>query len=234
MPEILKILAVVLLCSLPVTPMLGFEEHGACPANTPCPVCDPRRTGTELDALRQGNVRFKANPRHVHQSVECGSRLACCQKPFAIILGCSDSRVPPEVVFDQGIGDLFSVRVAGNVATPDALGSIEYAVDHLGAKLVVVMGHQRCGAVQAAFCPRPGPHIDGIWDLIRPAVASPLPSCEHHVEVDDKQWDHAVRENVANMVKLVTQDLRGKPSRSEVKIVGAYYKLEDGTVELPK
>lgn len=234
MPEILKILATVLLCSLPVTPMLGFEEHGACPANTPCPVCDPRRTGTELDALRQGNARFKANPRHVHQSVECGSRLACCQKPFAIILGCSDSRVPPEVVFDQGIGDLFSVRVAGNVATPDALGSIEYAVDHLGAKLVVVMGHQRCGAVQAAFCPRPGPHIDGIWDLIRPAVASPLPSCEHHVDVDDKQWDRAVRENVANMVKLVTQDLRSKPSRSEVKIAGAYYKLEDGTVELPK
>src|SRR2546421_8914857 len=127
MPEILKILATVLLCSLPVTPMLGFEEHGACPANTPCPVCDPRRTGTELDALRQGSARFKANPRHVHQSVECGSRLACCQKPFAIILGCSDSRVPREVVFDQGIGDLFSVRVAGNVATPDALGSIEYA-----------------------------------------------------------------------------------------------------------
>ncbi|MGI8960215.1 MAG: carbonic anhydrase [Bryobacteraceae bacterium] len=142
--------------------------------------------------------------------------------------------MPPEVVFDQGFGDLFSVRLAGNVATPAALGSIEYAVDHLGAKLVVVMGHQRCGAVQAAFCPRPGPHLDGIWDLIRPAVASPLPTCEHHAAVDEKQWDRAIRENVSNMVKVVTGDLRREPSRSDVKIVGAYYKLDDGTVELPK
>lgn len=234
MSAMFKILTVVFLCSLPVMALPGSEEHGACQPNVPCPVCDPPRTGTELETLRQGNARFRADPKHSHQSVECANKLACCQKPFAIILSCSDSRVPPEVVFDQGIGDIFSVRVAGNVATPAALGSIEYAVDHLGAKLVVVMGHQRCGAVQAAFCPRPGPHLDGIWDLIRPAVASPLPSCEHHVEVDDKQWDHAVRENVANMVKVITQDLRGKPSRSEVKIVGAYYKLEDGSVELPK
>lgn len=234
MLEMLKIPIIVFLCSLPVTPMLGFEEHGACHANGPCPACDPPRSGTELAALREGNARFRADPKHVHQSVECGSKLACCQKPFAVIVSCSDSRVPPEVVFDQGIGDLFSVRLAGNVATPAALGSIEYAVDHLGAKLVVVMGHQRCGAVQAAFCPRPGPHIDGIWDLIRPAVASPLPSCEHHVDVDDKQWDRAVRENVANMVKLVSQDLHGNAGRSDVKIVGAYYKLDDGTVELPK
>jgi carbonic anhydrase len=234
MSEFFKILAITFLCSLPVTSMFGAEEHGACPPNVPCPVCGPPRRGTELEALRQGSARFKADPKHIHQSVECGNTLACCQKPFAIILSCSDSRVPPEVVFDQGIGDLFIVRMAGNVATPAALGSIEYAVDHLGAKLVVVMGHQRCGAVQAAFCPKPGPHLDGIWDLIRPAITSPLPSCEHHVDVDEKQWDHAVRENVANMVKLVTEDLRAKPSRSDVKIVGAYYKLDDGTVELPK
>jgi carbonic anhydrase len=233
MSEILKILVVVFFCSLPVTSLFGAEEHGACPSG-PCAVCDPPRTGTELDALREGNARFRADPKHLHQSAECSSRLACCQKPFAIILSCSDSRVPPEVVFDQGFGDLFSVRLAGNVATPAALGSIEYAVDHLGAKLVVVMGHQRCGAVQAAFCPRPGPHIDGIWDLIRPAVASPFPTCEHHVDIDEKQWDHAIRENVTNMVKLVTRDLRSEPSRSDVKIVGAYYKLDDGTVELPK
>jgi carbonic anhydrase len=234
MSKILKILAVASFCSLLMMPLFGAEEHGACPPNVACPVCDPPRSGTELDALRAGNARFKADPKHVHQSVECGNRLACCQKPFAVIVSCSDSRVPPEVVFDQGIGDLFSVRLAGNVATPAALGSIEYAVDHLGAKLVVVMGHQRCGAVQAAFCPKPGPHLDGIWDLIRPAVASPLPSCEHHVDVDDKQWDRAVRDNVANMVKLVSQDLHGNPGRSDVKIVGAYYKLDDGTVELPK
>ncbi|MGI9070956.1 MAG: carbonic anhydrase [Bryobacteraceae bacterium] len=234
MPKISKIFAIVFFCLVPVTPLFGAEEHGACQPNGPCPVCDPPRTGTELDALREGNARFRADPKHLHQSADCSGKLLCCQKPFAVILSCSDSRVPAEVVFDQGFGDLFSVRLAGNVATPAALGSIEYAVDHLGAKLVVVMGHQRCGAVQAAFCPRPGPHIDGIWDLIRPAVASPLPTCEHHVDVDDKQWDHAIRENVTNMVKLVTRDLRSEPSRSEVKIVGAYYKMDDGAVELPK
>ena len=233
MSEVFKLLAILIFCWLPVTPLFGAEEHGACPSNQPCPVCDPPRVGTELDALRQGNARFKADPKHLHQSAGCSSKLLCCQKPFAVIVSCSDSRVPPDVVFDQGFGDLFSIRLAGNVATPAALGSIEYAVDHLGAKLVVVMGHQRCGAVQAAFCPRPGPHLDGIWDLIRPAVASPLPSCEHHVDVDDKQWDRAIRENVTNMVKLVTQDLRSEPSRSDVKIVGAYYKIEDGSVELP-
>jgi carbonic anhydrase len=231
--QIFKILAIVFFCWLPVTPMFGADQHGACQPG-PCPVCDPPRTGSELNALREGNARFRADPKHLHQSVDCGNRLLCCQKPFAIILSCSDSRVPPEVVFDQGIGDLFSVRVAGNVASPAALGSIEYAVDHLGAKLVVVMGHQRCGAVEAAFCPRPGPHLDSIWDLIRPAVLSPLPTCEHHVEVDEKQWDHAIRKNVTNMVQLVTQDLRTHPSRSEVKVIGAYYKLEDGTVEFPK
>jgi carbonic anhydrase len=74
-------------------------------------------------------------------------------RPFAVILGCSDSGVPPDVLFDQGIGDLFVIHVAGNVATADALGSIEYAVDHLDAKLIVVTGHRRCGAVRAVFCP---------------------------------------------------------------------------------
>jgi carbonic anhydrase len=234
MSEILKIIAIVFFCSLSVALLFGAEEHGGCQPNGPCPVCDPPRAGTELEALREGNARFRANRKHLHQSADCSNRLACCQKPFAIVLSCSDSRVPPEIIFDQGLGDLFSVRLAGNAATSAALGSIEYAVDHLGAKLVVVMGHQRCGAVQAAFCPRPGPHLDSIWDLIRPAVASPLPTCEHHVDIDDKQWDHAIRENVTNMVKLVTRDLRSKPSRSDVKIVGAYYKLDDGTVEFPK
>jgi carbonic anhydrase len=234
MSQIFKILTIVFFCSLPATSLFGAEEHGACQTNGPCPACEPHRTGTELDALREGNARFRADPKHLHQSVDCSNKLACCQKPFAIILSCSDSRVPPEVIFDQGFGDLFSVRLAGNVATSAALGSIEYAVDHLGAKLVVVMGHARCGAVQAAFCPRPGPHLTGIWDLIRPAVASPLPTCEHHVDVDEKQWDHAIRENVTNMVKLVTRDLRSQPSRSDVKVVGAYYKMDDGTVELPK
>ncbi len=229
-----KIPAIVLFCSLAVVPAFKAENQAGCQTGAPCPVCDPPRTGTELDALREGNVRFRTDPKHLHQSIKCAKRLACCQRPFAIVLSCSDSRVPPEVVFDQGIGDLFVVRLAGNVATAAALGSIEYAVGHLGPRLVVVMGHQRCGAVEAAFCPRPGPHIDVIWDLIRPAVRNPLSSCEHHVDIDQVQWDQAIRKNVKNMVELVTNDLHGKAGGSGVKVVGAYYKLDDGTVEFSK
>ncbi len=191
----LRLFAAVLLCLSGLTLVAPAQQPATCPAGVACPVCEPARTANPLTALREGNSRFvKAGPTHIHQSVECGKRLACCQKPFAVVLSCSDSRIPPEVLFDQGIGDLFIIRVAGNVATADALGSIEYAVDHLGAKLVVVMGHRRCGAVQAAFCPRPGPHIDVLWDLIRPAVAHPLPSCEHHEQVDPAQWDHGGEE----------------------------------------
>jgi len=167
----------------------------------------------------------------MHQSVSCGVKLACCQQPFAVILSCSDSRVPPEVVFDRGMGDLFVVREAGNVATTGVLGSIEYAVDHLKAKLVVVMGHRRCGAVEAAFCPEPKPNLDIIWKLIRPAV--PLdyhPKCEPHPEIDPLRWDQAVRKNVVNMVEIVEKDLGG---RAGVRVVPAYYNLDTGAVELP-
>ncbi len=222
----------VLLSSLGVAPLLKPQQPTACPVDVSCPACDPPRIADPVTALREGNSRFvKRDPKHVHQSVECGKRLSCCQKPFAVILSCSDSRVPPDVIFDQGIGDLFVVRVAGNVATPDALGSIEYAVDHLDAKLVVVMGHQRCGAVQAAFCPRPGPHLDVLWDLIRPSVAHPLASCDHHEQVDAAQWDLAVKKNISTMAAMVVKDLR---SRAGVSVVTAYYDLDDGKVDFPK
>ena len=90
------------------------------------------------------------------------------------------------------------------------VGSIEYAVDHLEAKLVVVMGHRRCGAVQAGFCPRSGPHPDVLWDLIRPAIVHSLASCEHHETVDPAQWDLAVKTNVSNMAAMVAKDFRGR------------------------
>jgi len=228
----LRTSAVVLLCSLAVALPVAAQQPMACPPDVPCPVCSPPRAADPLTALRDGNIRFvKPDPKHFHQSVECGKRLSCCQKPFAVILSCSDSRVPPEVLFDQGIGDLFVVRIAGNVATPDALGSIEYAVDHLDAKLVVVMGHRRCGAVQAAFCPRPGPHLDVLWDLIRPSVAHPLPSCEHDEQVDPAQLDLAVRKNISNMAAKVDKDLRGRPG---VSVAAAYYNLDDGKVDFSK
>jgi carbonic anhydrase len=228
----LRTFVAVLLFSLAVAVLLTAQPPAACPVGVTCPVCDPPRIADPLTALREGNSRFvKSDPKHLHQSAECAKRLSCCQKPFAVILSCSDSRVPPDVLFDQGIGDLFVVRVAGNVATPDVLGSIEYAVDHLDAKLVVVMGHRRCGAVQAAFCPRPGPHVDALWDLIRPAVAHPLHSCEHHETVDPAEWDLAVKKNISNMAAMVIKDLHG---RTGVSVAAAYYNLDDGKVDFPK
>jgi carbonic anhydrase len=227
----LRLSAIVLLCWL-VSPLAPAQQPASCPVGVTCPVCGPARVADPLTALREGNGRFvKADPRHLHQTLECAKQLSCCQKPFAVVLGCSDSRVPPDVLFDQGIGDLFVIRVAGNVATPDALASAEYAVDHLDAKLVVVMGHQRCGAVQAAFCPRPDPHLDVLWDLIRPSVAHPLPSCDHHEQVDPAQWDQSVKKNITNMAAIVAKDLRG---RASVSVVTAYYNLDDGRVEFSK
>jgi carbonic anhydrase len=105
-----------------------------------------------MQRLRDGNERFvdqKASTaqRDASRRVE----IAKGQHPFAVVLGCADSRVPPEVVFDQGLGDLFVIRVAGEVAPPEVIGSIEYAVEHLGCRTIIVLGHQRCGAVEAAF-----------------------------------------------------------------------------------
>jgi carbonic anhydrase len=194
--------------------------------------CDPPLNTEPLAALAAGNARFTgAEPKRPHQNIECARRLASGQKPFAVILTCADSRVSPEVLFDQGIGDLFVVRVAGNVATADALGSIEYAVDHLDTKLVVVMGHRRCGAVQAAFCPRPPAHLDVLWDLLRPAVAAPLAACDRHQSPTAEDWDSAVRKNASNMTAMVSKDLH---NRTGIQVATGYYDLEDGKVTLTK
>jgi carbonic anhydrase len=140
------------------------------------------------------------------------------------------------VLFDLGNGDLFVVREAGNVATPAGLGSIEYAVEHLKSKLVVVMGHKRCGAVEAAFCPAPKPYnyIGTLWSLILPAVPRPWrrTECDHPV-IDPTQWDTAVRNNVDNMATIVTRDLNREPKWHGATVVRAFYDLENGTVSFP-
>jgi len=106
------------------------------------------------DRLAQGNARYVAGKaKHPRQDAATRKHLTSGQQPFATVLSCSDSRVPPELVFDQGIGDLFVVRVAGNIGGEDDLGSIEYAVEHLHTSLIVVMGHEKCGAVTAALAP---------------------------------------------------------------------------------
>ena len=184
-----------------------------------------------LQQLMAGNKRYaegKATRRH--QDAVRRTEVAKGQKPMATILSCSDSRVPPEIVFDQGLGDLFVVRVAGNIAEAHGVGSIEYAVEHLGSRLIVVLGHERCGAVDATL--KGGEahgHIQWLVDAIRPAV-------EKAKGKPGDALDNAVTSNVAMTVEQLKSSMM--PSlgvmlaERGVKIVGARYDLDSGVVEL--
>jgi carbonic anhydrase len=150
------------------------------------------------------------------------------QHPFAIIVSCSDSRVPPEIVFDQGLGDLFVIRVAGNVIDDHSLGSIEYAVDHLAVRLVVVLGHQRCGAVKAAkdtiAAKTEAPaHIQSLVTAIQPAV-------EATVHGDLETTVKANVKDVLQALRSSTPVLKPKVDSGELRVLGAYYTLDTGAV----
>jgi carbonic anhydrase len=185
-----------------------------------------------LARLVAGNMRFvEMKLAHPDQDAGCRTNLSKAQQPFAIILGCSDSRVPPEVIFDQGLGDLFVVRVAGNVADDIGIASIEYAVEHLGSRLIVVLGHERCGAVTAAVKggELPG-HLPTLMTALKPAVDKSKGAAGDAV-------DNAMLANV----ELTAAQLReSKPllaemmEKGEIKIVGARYDLDTGAVELIK
>ncbi len=181
-----------------------------------------------LQALLEGNKRYVAGqPRRPHQSIERRNEVIAGQSPFAVVLTCSDSRVPAEILFDQGIGDIFVVRTAGNVADDVAVGSIEYAAEHLGSPLVVVLGHQKCGAVAATADGGQAPgHIASIVEIIRPAVREALGQPGNVVE-------NAV---LANVRRTVDQLAHSQPilahlgHEGKLKVVGAYYNLETGEV----
>jgi carbonic anhydrase len=182
-----------------------------------------------ISKLKEGNGRYNSgNLEHPGQTTERRAELAKTQHPFAVILSCSDSRVPPEIVFDQGLGDLFIVRVAGNVINDEGLGSIEYAVDHLGSRLILVLGHQSCGAVKAARetiaakGKAPG-HIQSLVTAIRPAVEA--------TAKDD--LDATIKANVKHVVDALrssTPILKAKVDSGEVQMIGGYYSLETGVV----
>jgi len=193
---------------------------------------ESREPTDPLERLMAGNARFVAE-RPLHADARTGRRaqLATSQAPFAIVLGCADSRVGPELVFDQGLGDLFVVRVAGNVVDPSILGSIEYAAEHLHSTLLVVLGHERCGAVSAALDGGEAPgNIKSLVDAIQPAVASSA------AEPGDK-LDNAVRANV----RLQEQNVRARSAildhliaDGKLRVVGARYDLDTGEVEILK
>jgi len=193
-----------------------------------------------LERLREGNRRFIANVRGVDAFLTQSRRaeLASGQTPIAIILGCSDSRVPAEIVFDQGLGDLFVVRVAGNIVAPSQVGSVEFAAERFGTRLVVVLGHSQCGAILATIdeLRRPAEHqsrnLRSIVDRVRPAVASLLDTGLRDDPVA------LVREAVRANIRASADHLRhGSPvlehliQKDGLLVVGAEYSLETGEVE---
>lgn len=204
-----------------------------------------------IQRLEAGNQRYvRRRPRHPHQGVRTRMDLSHGQHPFAVLVSCSDSRVAPTVVFDQGLGDLFEIRTAGHVLDGAALGSIEYAVEHLHTPLIVIMGHDRCGAVTAAIhSGSPRGHLRSIVEAIRPSVArvrhdkvpvdlswrSPTPE---HLPRTLAQANFLTRTIVANVEGAVrrlhdsSEVVREALEQGHTRVVGAFYDLDTGGVDL--
>lgn len=191
-----------------------------------------------LQRLLEGNKRFvRDESKHPHESSDYRASLANAQHPFATILACSDSRVTPVLIFDQGVGDLFVIRVAGNVVDTDVTGSIEYAVDHLNTQLVVVMGHKNCGAVTAAYHAFAAHDLDGVepdeinslLQRIEPAVQD----LDRSVSVE-QQITQGIEKNVRVAIEKLSSypDIRQSLDAGRLTIRGAIYNLETGQVDL--
>jgi carbonic anhydrase len=206
----------VVSCLLLLTAVAYAKDHPG-PSVTP---------DVALARLKAGNARFVAHEVSAGKPTAARrAQTAETQDPFAIIVGCADSRTAPELVFDQNIGDLFVVRTAGNLVDDLGLGSIEYAVDHLGTRLIVVLGHERCGAVKAALASSTAPgHINALVRDIQPAVAA----------AKNEKGDllaNAVKDNARLMAEKIRNDADLGEHKSEVRIVTGYYDLDTGVVE---
>jgi carbonic anhydrase len=213
---------------------LASAEAAAKPrANVTVPKPAPADAADALAHLKEGNLRFvQGRARHTHENASWRNMLVEGQKPFATILGCSDSRVPPELVFDVGLGELFIIRLAGNIIAEDVIGTLQYAVAHLHTSLVVVMGHEGCGAVTAAIdemlqTDHEPSHIEALLQLIKPGLA----------HLDLKQDRNALlRAAVEANVRWSMQQLSAVPegrralSEGRVKLIGAVYELATGNV----
>ncbi len=214
--------------SLPLMMYSEIAEAGQAEVEKP-----PKDAAEALGRLKEGNRRFaEGRVRHAHQAAAWREQLKEGQKPFATILACSDSRVPPELVFDQGFGDLFVIRVAGNVIAADVVGSIQYAIVHLRTPLMVVMGHEGCGAVTAAVESLAGKgteprFINHLIDRIKPGLAE-LPAS---LQGPDR-IHRAVEANVRWAMRQLAELPEGKQRLEDksVTLVGAVYELDKGKV----
>jgi carbonic anhydrase len=228
--DFLKLASVV---SIAATAELSYglisNSKQAVVADVPAANPHPVDANTALKRLLDGNKRFIQQKRqHPDQSLARLKLVAKAQYPFAAILGCADSRVPTELIFDQGIGNLFVVRVAGNVATDMAIASLEYATSILGCQLIVVLGHRRCGAVAAAIKNEALPGKLGlIVENIKPAIATVNLTTGDITE-------NAVTANIQYQAELLRKSTILKPlvGEEKLKIVGAIYDLDTGKITL--
>jgi len=193
-----------------------------------------------LQRLREGNHRFVSERSRSGDGLSSSRRseVAAGQQPFAIILGCSDSRVPAEIVFDQGLGDLFVIRVAGNIVAPSQVGSVEFAAARYDTRLVVVLGHSQCGAVTATLEELQQPsenqsrNLRSIVDRVRPSVATLLATDLRNDR--EALLRHAVRANIRASVDHLSHGselLEQLIQQGNLRVVGAEYSLETGVVE---
>ena len=229
-PAALVLGLALLPCALPNTFAAETNSPAATLTATPSPAV---LTGEQaLQRLIEGNDRFVAGQcLHPDQSNERRAALTGGQTPFAIVLTCSDSRVAPELFFDQGLGDLFVIRNAGNVLDDHVLGSMEYATEHLHVPLIIVVGHEKCGAVSAAVAGGAIPgHIHSITDDLAPVI-------EQTKDLPGDQVDNAVRANAqrnAEILLHVEPILKEAVSAHKLRIVSARYDLDTGKIEILK
>ena len=205
------------LCSFAM--LLFAEEHPAAAVGA----------DDALARLKEGNARFATSTFSTEKPTAAKrAETAQAQHPFAIVLACADSRTAPEIVFDQNIGDLFVIRTAGNLVDDHALGSIEYAVSHLGARLIVVLGHQRCGAVKAALDSGTAPgHVQSLVRDIQPAVKAMKGK-------DGDATELVAAENARLMAARIRRDASLGELAKQVRITSGVYNLDTGKVELAK
>jgi carbonic anhydrase len=187
-----------------------------------------------LDILIEGNQRFKNNVLREHDMLRVRDETVDKQHPFASVLSCSDSRTTVELIFDQNLGDIFSVRLAGNIASIKAIGSLEFSCKYLGSKLVVVMGHSSCGAIKAACDHYKGGNIGEIIELIDPAVALEKTITDKRDSSNDAFVERVCFHNVeVQMERILKRSplLTDMIEKKEIGLIGAVYNLASGEVE---
>lgn len=196
------------------------------------PHSETEEAPSPLNLLKTGNLRFvHGHSIHPNENIHRIHELKHGQDPFAVVVSCSDSRIPPELIFDRGLGDLFIIRTAGNVIGDFELGSIEYAIQHLDCKLIVVLGHEKCGAVGAFINSGKEHHLDHLQKII-----DYIANEEEEMALKDsikKNPDLAVRANIQHAVKLIRESepvIKPLTATSSVKVIGAYYDMDTGRV----